>query len=88
MATGSYLTPNYSRSQSEIQGDLHKLYDVLLVKRNIVTLQQENASSAVNAKSGGMRNVPIMKMSFLSVTIVSCTQLNTSALHYNALCLI
>ncbi|GFU82973.1 hypothetical protein TNCV_935761 [Trichonephila clavipes] len=24
MATGSYLTPNYSRSQSEIQGDLHK----------------------------------------------------------------
>ncbi|GFS49836.1 hypothetical protein TNCV_4344801 [Trichonephila clavipes] len=23
MATGSYLTPNYSRSQSEIQGDLH-----------------------------------------------------------------
>ncbi|GFX30995.1 hypothetical protein TNCV_2024981 [Trichonephila clavipes] len=25
MATGSYLTPNYSRSQSEIQGDLHKL---------------------------------------------------------------
>ncbi|GFV65455.1 hypothetical protein TNCV_1081351 [Trichonephila clavipes] len=25
MATGSYLTPNYSRSQSEIQGDLHKV---------------------------------------------------------------
>ncbi|GFT28262.1 hypothetical protein TNCV_645881 [Trichonephila clavipes] len=25
MATGSYLTPTYSRSQSEIQGDLHKL---------------------------------------------------------------
>ncbi|GFW53524.1 hypothetical protein TNCV_4814301 [Trichonephila clavipes] len=25
MATGSYLTPNYSRSQSEIQGDLHKM---------------------------------------------------------------
>ncbi|GFV00595.1 uncharacterized protein TNCV_915351 [Trichonephila clavipes] len=25
MATGCYLTPNYSRSQSEIQGDLHKL---------------------------------------------------------------
>ncbi|GFS56056.1 hypothetical protein TNCV_1650141 [Trichonephila clavipes] len=24
MATDSYLTPNYSRSQSEIQGDLHK----------------------------------------------------------------
>ncbi|GFW94670.1 uncharacterized protein TNCV_4247101 [Trichonephila clavipes] len=23
MATGSYLTPNYSRSQSKIQGDLH-----------------------------------------------------------------
>ncbi|GFW91256.1 histone-lysine N-methyltransferase SETMAR [Trichonephila clavipes] len=25
MATGSYLTPNHSRSQSEIQGDLHIL---------------------------------------------------------------
>ncbi|GFX95407.1 hypothetical protein TNCV_3684591 [Trichonephila clavipes] len=25
MAIGSYLTPNYSRSQSEIQGDLHKV---------------------------------------------------------------
>ncbi|GFX16781.1 hypothetical protein TNCV_2517611 [Trichonephila clavipes] len=24
MATGSYLTPIYSRSQSEVQGDLHK----------------------------------------------------------------
>ncbi|GFU68011.1 hypothetical protein TNCV_2823541 [Trichonephila clavipes] len=24
MATGSYLTPTYSRSQSEVQGDLHK----------------------------------------------------------------
>ncbi|GFW78726.1 hypothetical protein TNCV_4261491 [Trichonephila clavipes] len=24
MATGSYMTPIYSRSQSEIQGDLHK----------------------------------------------------------------
>ncbi|GFX99195.1 hypothetical protein TNCV_2493761 [Trichonephila clavipes] len=24
MATGSYLTQNHSRSQSEIQGDLHK----------------------------------------------------------------
>ncbi|GFW90976.1 hypothetical protein TNCV_1758501 [Trichonephila clavipes] len=25
MATGSYMTPIYSRSQSEVQGDLHKL---------------------------------------------------------------
>ncbi|GFT13829.1 uncharacterized protein TNCV_3023041 [Trichonephila clavipes] len=25
MATGSYLTPIYSRSQSEVQGDLHKV---------------------------------------------------------------
>ncbi|GFU57024.1 putative DD41D transposase [Trichonephila clavipes] len=25
MATGSYLTPTYSRSQSEVQGDLHKV---------------------------------------------------------------
>ncbi|GFX22707.1 hypothetical protein TNCV_2994401 [Trichonephila clavipes] len=24
MATGSYMTPIYSRSQSEVQGDLHK----------------------------------------------------------------
>ncbi|GFX81823.1 hypothetical protein TNCV_2570231 [Trichonephila clavipes] len=26
MATGSYLTPTYSRSQSEVQGDLHKIH--------------------------------------------------------------
>ncbi|GFY16937.1 hypothetical protein TNCV_3689951 [Trichonephila clavipes] len=25
MATGSYLTPTYSRSQSEVQGDLHNI---------------------------------------------------------------
>ncbi|GFW02520.1 hypothetical protein TNCV_2455361 [Trichonephila clavipes] len=25
MATGSFMTPIYSRSQSEVQGDLHKL---------------------------------------------------------------
>ncbi|GFU59686.1 hypothetical protein TNCV_3186511 [Trichonephila clavipes] len=29
MATGSYLNPIYSRSQSEVQGDLHKM------KRNL-----------------------------------------------------
>ncbi|GFV33698.1 hypothetical protein TNCV_4568131 [Trichonephila clavipes] len=28
MATGSYLNPIYSRSQSEVQGDLHKLNEV------------------------------------------------------------
>ncbi|GFV07724.1 hypothetical protein TNCV_4942261 [Trichonephila clavipes] len=28
MATGSYLTPNYSRSQSEIQGDLHNVQEL------------------------------------------------------------
>ncbi|GFV55342.1 hypothetical protein TNCV_2268931 [Trichonephila clavipes] len=26
MATGSYLTPNHFRSQSEIQGDLHNVF--------------------------------------------------------------
>ncbi|GFU84161.1 hypothetical protein TNCV_4504601 [Trichonephila clavipes] len=25
MATGSYMTPTYSRSQIEVQGDLHKI---------------------------------------------------------------
>ncbi|GFV18009.1 hypothetical protein TNCV_168141 [Trichonephila clavipes] len=34
---------------------------------------EEWIPSAVNAKSGGMRKVPIMKMTFLFVTIVSCT---------------
>ncbi|GFV09178.1 uncharacterized protein TNCV_4077801 [Trichonephila clavipes] len=34
MASGSYLTPNYSRSQSEVQGDLHKCNE-LLVPQNI-----------------------------------------------------
>ncbi|GFT58961.1 hypothetical protein TNCV_185781 [Trichonephila clavipes] len=47
--------------------------DVLVVKRNIVSLQQKNGSSTLNDKSGGMRNVPIMKMSLLFVNIVSCT---------------
>ncbi|GFX77239.1 uncharacterized protein TNCV_5063721 [Trichonephila clavipes] len=26
MATGSYMTPIYSRSQSEVQGDLHRYH--------------------------------------------------------------
>ncbi|GFW68757.1 hypothetical protein TNCV_3639721 [Trichonephila clavipes] len=26
MATGSYMTPIYSRSQSEVQGDLHNFF--------------------------------------------------------------
>ncbi|GFS66842.1 hypothetical protein TNCV_230371 [Trichonephila clavipes] len=34
MATGSYLTPNHSRSQSEIQGDLH-----IVIKLNSVAQQ-------------------------------------------------
>ncbi|GFU63391.1 hypothetical protein TNCV_44371 [Trichonephila clavipes] len=45
----------------------------LTAKRNIVTLQQKNGSSVVNAKSSRMRNVPIIKMAFLFVIIVSCT---------------
>ncbi|GFX44957.1 hypothetical protein TNCV_3430061 [Trichonephila clavipes] len=35
MATGSYLTPNYSRSQSEIQGDLHKMTDIKIVDNGL-----------------------------------------------------
>ncbi|GFV79810.1 hypothetical protein TNCV_1726351 [Trichonephila clavipes] len=42
-------------------------------EENIVTLQQKNGSSAVNAKSGDMRNVLIVKMAFLFVTILICT---------------
>ncbi|GFW07226.1 hypothetical protein TNCV_3694191 [Trichonephila clavipes] len=34
MATGSYLTPNYSRSQSEIQGDLHNSPSGFLTQEN------------------------------------------------------
>ncbi|GFW29942.1 hypothetical protein TNCV_4999821 [Trichonephila clavipes] len=34
MATGSYMTPTYSRSQSEVQGDLHKYFCIILqIKR-------------------------------------------------------
>ncbi|GFX84731.1 hypothetical protein TNCV_725381 [Trichonephila clavipes] len=29
MATGSYMTPIYSRSQSEVQGDLHKRINII-----------------------------------------------------------
>ncbi|GFW74007.1 uncharacterized protein TNCV_545311 [Trichonephila clavipes] len=42
---------------------------LLLVKRNIVTLQQKNGSSVANAKSGNRRNAPIMKKALLFVTI-------------------
>ncbi|PRD29388.1 UNVERIFIED_CONTAM: hypothetical protein NCL1_29555 [Trichonephila clavipes] len=65
----------------------------LCVKRNIVTLQQKNGSSAVNAKSGGMRSVPIMKMALIFVTIVSCTTkyfnitLQWSPIRYNGVTL-
>ncbi|GFW45355.1 hypothetical protein TNCV_4734621 [Trichonephila clavipes] len=38
MATGSYLTPNYSHSQSEIQGDLHKLYKKEVVDDRLTTI--------------------------------------------------
>ncbi|GFU81414.1 mariner Mos1 transposase [Trichonephila clavipes] len=34
MATGSYMTPTYSRSQSEVQGDLHKVTCEMLLQRH------------------------------------------------------
>ncbi|GFX03673.1 hypothetical protein TNCV_2112451 [Trichonephila clavipes] len=43
MATGSYMTPTYSRSQSEVQGDLHNLEDRIYAasrpSRNVRELQ-------------------------------------------------
>ncbi|GFU95706.1 hypothetical protein TNCV_3380141 [Trichonephila clavipes] len=38
MATGSYLTPTYSRSQSEVLGDLHRLLDLMVFDRLCETL--------------------------------------------------
>ncbi|GFX23211.1 uncharacterized protein TNCV_4559931 [Trichonephila clavipes] len=44
MATGSYLTPNYSRSQSEIQGDLHKMSirKIKLLHRSEYNMSERN----------------------------------------------
>ncbi|GFT18546.1 hypothetical protein TNCV_176501 [Trichonephila clavipes] len=52
MATGSYMTPIYSRSQSEVQGDLHNSinlkYEAISVPQGsvrIVKKTQERKSS-------------------------------------------
>ncbi|GFX27717.1 hypothetical protein TNCV_2129581 [Trichonephila clavipes] len=39
MATGSYLTPNHSRSQSEIQGDLHNFVVSSSGKKSVFRLK-------------------------------------------------
>ncbi|GFW36988.1 hypothetical protein TNCV_5018861 [Trichonephila clavipes] len=40
MATGSYLTPIYSRSQSEIQGDLHNFLDSISIVDSFREIKQ------------------------------------------------
>ncbi|PRD28855.1 UNVERIFIED_CONTAM: hypothetical protein NCL1_31189 [Trichonephila clavipes] len=57
------------------------LSEVLLAKRNIVTLQHNNGSNAVKAEYSGMRNAPIMKMALLFVTVVSCTTKHFNITH-------
>ncbi|GFU44576.1 uncharacterized protein TNCV_1506841 [Trichonephila clavipes] len=44
MATGSYMTPIYSRSQSEVQGDLHTVGDRLTntFKKDFLCLDNEH----------------------------------------------
>ncbi|GFX84143.1 hypothetical protein TNCV_4859511 [Trichonephila clavipes] len=41
MASGSDMTPIYSRSQSEVQGDLHKLY-ARIFSRMVLRRRTEN----------------------------------------------
>ncbi|GFT68349.1 hypothetical protein TNCV_659521 [Trichonephila clavipes] len=51
MATGSYLTLNYSRSQSEIQGDLHRFdLSALLQFLHLEIRSRERASQINNHK--------------------------------------
>ncbi|GFV85889.1 hypothetical protein TNCV_1421921 [Trichonephila clavipes] len=64
MATGSYMTPIYSRSQSEVLGDLHNFCDLpmrrnegrvvntpLVFKR--VLFQEKRKKEKVGRKKGG-----------------------------------
>ncbi|GFV99253.1 hypothetical protein TNCV_1512251 [Trichonephila clavipes] len=48
MATGSYLTPIYSRSQSEVQGDLHKWISVSKGKQRTSSCYMLGSSSVIN----------------------------------------
>ncbi|GFV08378.1 hypothetical protein TNCV_328121 [Trichonephila clavipes] len=43
MASGSYMTPIYSRSQSEVQGDLHKLFTI---SKEVFEFYSENCKIA------------------------------------------
>ncbi|GFX44877.1 retrovirus-related Pol polyprotein from transposon 17.6 [Trichonephila clavipes] len=46
MTSGSYMTPIYSRSQSEVQGDLHKI-TALIDSGSTVSLLRENTSRRI-----------------------------------------
>ncbi|GFW27801.1 hypothetical protein TNCV_766821 [Trichonephila clavipes] len=41
MATGSYLNPIYYRSQSEVQGDLHKMNSISITRKRFKTLENQ-----------------------------------------------
>ncbi|GFW69814.1 transposable element Tcb2 transposase [Trichonephila clavipes] len=48
MATGFYLNPIYSCSQSEVQGDLHNLVEVFLFEEGIVRMEWPACSPDMN----------------------------------------
>ncbi|GFX97136.1 hypothetical protein TNCV_556261 [Trichonephila clavipes] len=54
MATGSYLTPIYSRSQSEVQEDHHKMTDKealqILAQIGLMSLKQILSCPAIQAR--------------------------------------
>ncbi|GFW90705.1 hypothetical protein TNCV_2417021 [Trichonephila clavipes] len=65
MATGSYLTPIYSRSQSEVQGDLHNVNDsqvgkclaIFIARTLLELLPSDDVISRVFLKSSAMKQV-------------------------------
>ncbi|GFX42002.1 hypothetical protein TNCV_4516101 [Trichonephila clavipes] len=54
MATGSYLTPIYSRSQSEVQGDHHKVADLCAVQGGYVQCPGGKTFTSVRGMSSGL----------------------------------
>ncbi|GFW30127.1 uncharacterized protein TNCV_1054381 [Trichonephila clavipes] len=78
MATGSYLTPNHSRSQSEIQGDLHTMVTVLLndynTTRNNTTESFEFNKSCIGEISAAKCRAENGQIILMDITYVSSNQ--------------
>ncbi|GFV15305.1 hypothetical protein TNCV_4833331 [Trichonephila clavipes] len=98
MATGSYMTPTYSRSQSEVQGDLHMVTiiledtdKVIVVRKPVigplrVTTYTEDRYIAVVTKRN--RGSVLTRVAFMVAAVVGKTISATTVrrkLHLNGL---